>query len=338
MTDAHLKNHFQGSVRGPELEVSTPSLGDMKRDWNSPEPEIRMNKPTISQVSDTAFMAAAYRAIETDRQNAIFHDPLAAKLAGEQGRKIIGSLPKQAFIGGWTVVIRTKIIDEFIQAAIAKGVDTILSLGAGLDTRPYRLELLKSVRWIEVDYPHVIDLKEIRLSGEMPQCRLERVRLDLADVDARRTFLAGVADHSKNVLVLTEAVTPYLSEDAVASLGADLRAHKSIKYWVADYFSPASYEYRRRSGMSQAMKNAPFLFEPKDYFGFFAQIGWKPKETRYFAIEAERLRRPAPFPVTIRLVMRIMEIVASKDRRREMKRYAGIVLFEPAEAISECPP
>lgn len=294
-----------------------------------------MNDPIINQVSDTAFMAAAYRAIETDLPNALFHDPLAATLAGEQGRKIIDSLPKQAFIGGWTVVIRTKIIDSFIQVAIAEGVDTILNLGAGLDTRPYRLELPKSVRWIEVDYPHVIDLKEIHLAGEMPRCRLERVRLDLADVEARRTLLAEVAAQSKKVLVLTEAVTPYLSEDAVASLGADLRSHESIKYWVADYFSPASYKYRRRSGMSQAMKNAPFLFEPKDYHGFFKQIGWKPKEIRYFAIEAERLQRPAPFPVAIRLVMRIMKIIASPERRREMERYAGFVLFEPAEASSE---
>lgn len=299
--------------------------------WGSPKAQIQMNESVINQVSDTALMAAAYRAIETDRPNAMFHDPLAAKLAGEQGRKIIGSLPKQAFIGGWTVVIRTRIIDDFIQGAIAEGVDTILNLGAGLDTRPYRMELPKSLRWIEVDYPHVIELKEIRLSDETPRCRVERVRLDLADVTARRTFLDEVAAQSKRVLVLTEAVTPYLSEDAVASLGADLRSHESIRYWVADYFSPASYEYRRRSGMSQAMKNAPFLFEPKDYFGFFAQIGWKPKETRYFAIEAERLRRPAPFPLPIRLAMRILGLFASLARRREMKRYAGFVLFEPAK-------
>lgn len=42
-------------------------------------------KDRINQVSDTAFMAAAYRARETNRPNAIFHDPLAAKLAGERG-------------------------------------------------------------------------------------------------------------------------------------------------------------------------------------------------------------------------------------------------------------
>ena len=284
----------------------------------------------IKQVSDTAFMAAAYRAMETNHPNAIFLDPLAAKLAGDRGKKIIDSLPKQAFIGGWSVVIRTRIIDDFIQGAIVAGVDTILNLGAGLDTRPYRMALPESLRWIEVDYPHVIELKETRLSGETPRCRLERVRLDLADLDARGTLLDEVAAQSKKVLVLTEAVTPYLSEDAVASLGTDLWSHESIRYWVVDYFSPASYEYRRRSGMSKSMENAPFLFEPEDYFGFFLRIGWKPKETQYFATEAERLRRPAPFPLLTRFVMRILGFFSSPERRREMKQYAGFVLFEPA--------
>ena len=286
-------------------------------------------KDRINQVSDTAFMAAAYRAIETDRSNALLHDPLAAKLAGDRGRKIISNLPKQAFLGGWSVVIRTRIIDDFLQGTIDNGVNTILNLGAGLDTRPYRMDLPESLRWIEVDHPHIIELKEARLSGESPRCKLKRVGLDLANVDARRTLLDEVAAQSKKALVLTEAVTPYLSENAVASLGADLLSQKSIEYWVVDYFSPASYDYRRRSGMSQSMKNAPFLFEPKDYFGFFSQIGWKPKETRYFATEAEQLGRPAPFPLVTRLVMRILGFFASSERRQEMKQYAGFVLFEP---------
>ena len=288
-------------------------------------------KDQINQVSDTAFMAAAYRAMETNHPNAIFHDPYAVKLAGDRGKRIIDNLPKRAFIGGWSVVIRTRIIDDFIQGASAEGVDTILNLGAGLDTRPYRMKLPDSLRWIEVDYPHVIELKENGLSGETPRCRLERVGLDLADVDARRTLLAKVAAQSKKVLVLTEAVTPYLPEDAVSSLGADLRSHESIGYWIVDYFSPASYEYRRRSGMSKSMENAPFLFEPKDYFGLFLQMGWKPNKIRFFATEAERLHRPAPFPIVTKLVMHTLTFFASPERRQEMKQYAGFVLFEPAK-------
>ncbi len=287
-----------------------------------------MDEHVIKEVSDTAFLAAAYRALETDRPNALFRDPFAVRLAGEQGRKILDSMPKQAVIGGWTVAIRTRIIDDFIHNAIAEGVDRVLNLGAGLDARPYRMELPASLRWIEVDYPHVIDLKESRLSGETPGCRLERVRLDLANVEARRSFLDEVAAESKKTLVLTEAVTPYLSDAAVASLGAALRSQDSIRYWVVDYLSPSSYEYRRRSGMSRALKNAPFLFEPKDYFDFFAGIGWKPKEIRYFAIEAERLHRPPPFPLPLRLLLRVFGLLASPERRRQMKKYAGFVLFE----------
>jgi len=296
--------------------------------------QIKMNEIEIKQVSDTAFMTAAYRALETERTNALFRDPLAAKLAGEKGKKILDNLPKQAFIGGWTVVIRTCIIDEFLRRAISQGVDTILNLGAGLDTRPYRMDLPASLRWIEVDYPHVVEFKERWLASDTPRCILERIVLDLADADARAVLLEKVSATSNNILVLTEGVIPYLSEAAVASLGRDLRSHASIKYWITDYFSPASYKYRRRSGISQAMKNTPFRFEPEDYFGFFDEIGWCPKETRFFAIEAERLHRPPPFPLIMRLAMRILGLLASPARRREMKKYAGMVLFESTEKTS----
>jgi len=293
-----------------------------------------MSDTTIQNVPDTAFMAAAYRAIESERPNALFRDPLADKLAGERGRAILASLPPQAMMGGWTVIIRTCIIDELIQQAITQGVDTILNLGAGLDTRPYRMPLPETLRWIEVDHPSIIEWKRTRLAQEKPRCQLERIALDLADAQARRQLLDEVANRSSKVLVLTEAVTPYLPEEAVAALGADLRARAAMRYWIVDYFSPASYEYRRRSGMSRAMKNAPFLFEPKDYFGFFAAAGWQPKEIKYFADEAQRLRRPAPFPWHIRLITSVLGLLMPQEKRRAMKRYAGFVLFEPATGRS----
>jgi O-methyltransferase involved in polyketide biosynthesis len=48
-------------------------------------------------------------------------------------------------------MIRTVIIDDRIKLAIGEGVDTILNLGAGLDTRPYRMDLPKTLRWVEFD-------------------------------------------------------------------------------------------------------------------------------------------------------------------------------------------
>jgi O-methyltransferase involved in polyketide biosynthesis len=43
-----------------------------------------MSEPLIQNVSDTAFMVAVYRAMESERPDALFHDPLVRKLAGER--------------------------------------------------------------------------------------------------------------------------------------------------------------------------------------------------------------------------------------------------------------
>ncbi len=279
-------------------------------------------------------MAAAYRAAECGRPDELFHDPLAARLAGERGRRIVARLPEKAFIGGWSVVIRTRVIDEQIGAAIAEGADRVLNLGAGLDTRPYRMELPDALRWIEIDQPHVIAFKERSLAGEIPRCRLERIGLDLSDARARSTVLEQATAGAGNVLVLTEAVIPYLAGDAVASLAADLRAIPVIRQWIVDYFSPEAYAYRRRSGMTRAMENAPFRFEPKDYFGFFTGLGWRPKDVRYLAIEADRWNRPPAFPASVRWTTRLMRLFLSAERRAAMKKHTGYVLFEPDEGGS----
>jgi O-methyltransferase involved in polyketide biosynthesis len=81
--------------------------------------------------------------------------------------------------------MRTRIIDAFIEHAIAQETTTILNLGAGLDTRPYRMDVPKHIRWIEVDYPKIVELKERLLSDDKPCCDLERIKLDLADIPAR---------------------------------------------------------------------------------------------------------------------------------------------------------
>jgi methyltransferase (TIGR00027 family) len=94
----------------------------------------------IENVSDTAFWIAHFRALESERPDALFHDPLARLLAGDRGKKIAEAMPV-SFITAWIVAIRTCVIDDYIRWAIAQGVDTTLNLGAGLDTRPYRLDL-----------------------------------------------------------------------------------------------------------------------------------------------------------------------------------------------------
>ena len=113
-----------------------------------------MTDPVIRDVSDTAFMVATYRAIESERPDALFHDPLARKLAGDHGQRIVDSMSRRLFrrptalracVMIWMMAIRTRIIDDFILSAIAQDADAILNLGAGLDTRPYRMQLPSSL-------------------------------------------------------------------------------------------------------------------------------------------------------------------------------------------------
>ena len=166
-----------------------------------------MAENLIENVSDTAFWVAHYRALETQRSDALFHDPLASLLAGDRGKNIAKAMP-MPFVTGWVVVVRTCIIDRYIQWALAQGVDAILNLGAGLDTRPYRMDLQNSLLWIEADYPHMIEFKQARLSNEKPRCHLERVSLDLANLTERRNLFGTVDARAKRFWFLPRAWFP----------------------------------------------------------------------------------------------------------------------------------
>ena len=287
-----------------------------------------MSEPLIRDVSDTAFWVAHHRAVENERSDALFRDPFAALLAGEHGEEIADSMPNSK-VTGWVIVMRTCIIDEFIRSAVAEGIDTIVNLGAGLDTRPYRMELPASLRWIEADYPRVIDYKENLLANQHPHCRLERVKIDLADLAARRQLFANLDSTAHRLLVLTEGVVPYLSLEEAGMLADDLRAVEHLSYWLLDYFSKQSMAFRKRQNMSRKMQNAPFRFVPDDWFAFFEQHGWATKSIRYLADEGERTHRPIPLPWPMKAMMKFLLLFAPGDRRDGLRKFAGFVLLEP---------
>jgi len=289
------------------------------------------DQSSIQHVSDTAFLVAACRAVESARPDALFQDPLARRLAGKKGEVILQNFPNPE-MSQWMVAIRTVIIDEFIREAIARGTDVIVNLGAGLDTRPYRLELPATLTWVEVDYADVIAFKEEPLRGEQPRCRLERVALDLANRDERRVFLSTLDARSQRVLVLTEGVIPYLDLDEVGSLADDLRALTRLDSWVVDYLSPGSHDYRQRSGLAEHMRQAPFKFRPADWFGFFREHGWRTEEMCYMAEVAARLGRRAPLPKLARVIGFLIGLVGSAEAQARFRQFAGYARMVPASA------
>jgi O-methyltransferase involved in polyketide biosynthesis len=135
---------------------------------------------------------------------------------------------------------------------------------------------------------------------------------------------------AKRLLVLTEGVVPYLSAEEAGVLADDLRGMDRATGWVVDYFSPAMTKYRERMGMGRAMRNAPFKFKPADPFAFFAAHGWRLREIRYFADEAGRLGRPRPMPLPMRLALKLLALLAPKERLDALRKFAGYMILEPA--------
>jgi methyltransferase (TIGR00027 family) len=282
----------------------------------------------INDVSDTAYWIAHHRYAESTRPDALFRDPLAGRLAGDRGRDIAAAMPVPHMIA-WSVVIRTCIVDDYIRSAVARGTELVLNLGAGLDTRPYRMGLPASLRWVEADYPRIIEHKEALLAGERPSCRLERVKIDLADPSRRRAFLSGMNAQAQRMLVLTEGVVPYLTEQEAGALADDLRALDRVSGWVVDYFSAEANRFRQRSGMKKAMQNAPFRFAPDDPFAFFAAHRWRVGEIRYLPDEGDRLKRPMPVNPLLKAAIGFLSRFAPPERRNAYRRFAGYMLLEP---------
>jgi len=284
-----------------------------------------MSETPIGHVADTAFWVAAYRANESARPDALFHDPLAARLVDVRGRAIADQIADGQQVA-WVVVMRTCIIDDLIRDAVAGGCDTILNLGAGLDTRPYRMELPPSLRWIEVDFAATIDFKNEQLRDEKPRCQLERHAVDLGDAAARRALFADVNARAQKVFVLTEGVVGYLSNDEVAALAADLRAQPRFACWVLEYVSSQfrrieRFMSRRRR---RQMANAPIRFRPHDWRAFFAARGWVPREIRFLVAESERHHRPPSVSRWLRFVFGVL----FRNQRAAMRENYGFALME----------
>jgi methyltransferase (TIGR00027 family) len=281
----------------------------------------------IQQVSDTAFWIAAYRALESRRRHPLFRDPLAERLAGELGRTLARTLGHKRVLA-WSVSIRTVIVDDFIRMALAEGADMVLNLGAGLDTRPYRMELSPSLRWVELDFPQVIAYKSGLLQDEAPRCRLERIGLDLADVAERQALLRDLDARAGRLLVLSEGVVPYLPLEDVGRLAVDLAALPHAQGWIVDYFSPLFMElYRKRRFKLPFGPNVDFRFDPTDWEGFFRSHGWALRDLRYHRDVGRRVGRRMPTP----LLFVLLGWLLPRAQREAFGYMTGFALLEPLQ-------
>jgi methyltransferase (TIGR00027 family) len=247
-----------------------------------------MAEHTITHVSDTARWTALYRATESARPDALFRDPLAERLAGAQGRAIVANVP-WTNRSGWWLVARTKIIDDAIADAFANGCDRVLNLAAGLDTRPYRLDLPSGLTWIEADLPKLLAEKTQLLADQIPRCRLTRTAVDLADPHARDAFFNDALDGATKAFVLTEGLSMYLEAADIAAL-SDAIKRPEVAWWMLDFAFPGLKKQINKN-IAGISENAPFKFAPENGLAFFEDLGWRAVEAESVFEAARRFHR-----------------------------------------------
>ncbi len=280
-----------------------------------------MTERPIRNISDTAFFTAVYRANESARPDAVFRDPFAERLAGERGREIVRS-NKFLEKNSWPYVARTHAMNQVIEHHIATGGDTVVNLAAGLDTRPYWMQLPEGVRWVEVDLPAPLDYKEELLKDEKPRCRVERVRLDLADTTARRAAFARIGSNAANALVIAEGFLVYLTAEENGELARDIAAVPSFRYYAIDLGTPALLDMlRKRVGADLAQAQAPLKFAPTEGPDFFRQSGWQPVLIKSMLHEAVKIKR-------LRFPLSLFALLPDSHGKKPKQVWGGVCLYE----------
>ena len=148
------------------------------------------NSPARPPASSTAHWIAAARARESERSDALFHDPYAAILAGDVGRASLAASERASGGENLFLAVRALFFDEALIAE-ARADDAVVLLGAGLDTRAFRLPLPPDIDWYEIDDGALLANKERVLDelGASSSCRTRQpVAADLGGPWARRCW------------------------------------------------------------------------------------------------------------------------------------------------------
>lgn len=175
----------------------------------------------------TALGLAAARAIESDRPDSLIEDPFARDLyeAADAGLPMplawptpneqVSDTDALYLHGSRYIGLRTRFYDDALIAATRAGIGQVVLLGAGLDTRAYRLDIPPAVHVLEVDQKGVLDYKDKVLTRlrATPAPRRTAVAADLRD-DWVSALLGAGLDTAQPVAWLAEGLLAYLDPDA----------------------------------------------------------------------------------------------------------------------------
>ena len=218
-------------------------------------------------------------------------------------RKALFSATEKKMPGLWaSMLCRKRFIDDKLLAAVETGVDAVVILGAGFDTRAYRLPALHGIPVYEVDLPANITRKDAALRkafGRVPE------GVTLVPIDFETQDLAAVlAEHgyrsTGRTFFVWEAVTQYLTEAAVRRTLGVLSAAppgSGLAFtYVRQDFLDGTTAYGAQAAYDEFVvkrKLWHFGLRPEEVGSFLAEYGWHEAEQCGPAEFTDRYLRPS---------------------------------------------
>jgi methyltransferase (TIGR00027 family) len=193
--------------------------------------------------SRTAWAAAVHRAAhQIAEQGRIFSDPLAVRILGKDGEAAAresAADPSRRRMRIF-IAVRTRLAEDWLAAAVKRGVNQLVVLGAGLDTFAYRSPFGEKLQIFEVDHPATQAWKRERLQDAGISAPSS---LTYAPVDFERQILsdglnAAGFDRSQPTFFTWLGVVPYLSQDAIWSTLGFIAGLPNGVHVVFDYSDP----------------------------------------------------------------------------------------------------
>jgi methyltransferase (TIGR00027 family) len=231
-----------------------------------------------STVSHTALGAGVCRLIEQYQPDGVglFDDPVIADLIGQPIKGMMNFASLRSFTVQQTEsvavgiygaqVCRTRYIDQVVLSGLEQSIKQVVILGAGLDSRAYRLPGIEQARVYELDLPAAQQKKRQKLEkhfGQLPD-QVTFLSIDFEEQSLDQVFDASTFDRTRPAVFVWEAVTQYLSEQAVrntlsfvgksapGSLLVFTYVLRSIVEGRSDIISPAT--------LAQIARDSPWIF------------------------------------------------------------------------------
>jgi methyltransferase (TIGR00027 family) len=217
------------------------------------------------------------RARESERADRLFDDPYAAVLAGRRGRAAL--VASEGATGGENefLPIRTRFFDDVLRTAVDR-LEQVVLLGAGLDTRAFRLALPPHLHWFEIDSARLFDEKERLLAelGAEARCQRTVVAADLTAAWSMPLLDSGFQSGCRTAWI-AEGLLFYLPEDAARDVLAEARRLAGDGSLVAtDMFGSGllALPAMKPSLAARAKRGLPPPFTTDDPVATFKAAGW----------------------------------------------------------------